>query len=131
MNIDQIAHIDTSDLHLRHPASDELLYTDGGAPLVIKLCSTEADEYKRVERNFTNQTLKSGNKKLTAEKLENRSLELLAAATQGWNLEDKDGPVPFSKEAAKTVYAERPWIKKQVTEHLYEDANFLQGALIA
>ena len=131
MNIDEIAQIDSSFLHLRHPATDELLYTTSNKPMGIELCSTEAEDYKRVERKFTNQTLKSGNKKLTAEKLENRSLELLAAASLSWNLEGKDGPIKFSKEAAMTVYVERPWIKKQVTEHLYEDANFLQGALIA
>jgi hypothetical protein len=131
MNIDDIAHIDTSFLHLRHPATDELLFTGAGKPMGIELCSTEAEDYKRVERKFTNQTLKSGNKKLTAEKLENRSLELLAAASLSWSLEGKDGPIKFSKEAAMTVYAERPWIKKQVTEHLYEESNFLGSALAA
>ena len=132
MNIDDIAQIDESFLHLRHPVTDELLYTSDKKPLGIHLSSTESEDYKRVERKFTNQSLKAGStKKLTAEKLESRSIELLSAATTGWTLEGKDGPIKFSKDAAVTVYAERPWIKKQVTEHLYDDANFLQGVLAA
>lgn len=52
--------------------------------------------------------------------------EILAALTQGWsdNLEDDDGPIPFTRERAARLYIEQDWIANQVLAFVKDLGNF-------
>lgn len=133
MNIDDIELLDTSTLHLRHPVSDAPLYTSDGQPMTIELSGENAKEYKATTRRWQNETLRRPNRKLTAEQLEERGLELLVVSTRNWNLEGRDGPIPFSPRVAHEIYSDpsKSWIRKQVEAHVYDDANFMGELLTA
>ncbi len=118
----------TSDLHLRHPATDALLFNDDGSPMVITLAGEHSEDYKAVTRRWQNEMLRRPSRKLTSEQIEERALDLLVAVTRGWQIQWEDGALlPFSAPAARTLYAdtEHAWIKLQVEAHVHEVANFL------
>jgi hypothetical protein len=131
MNIDAIEINDYSEMPLRHPTTDEPLVMDSGEPMVILLAGEDSPEYKAVMRRWQNEAIRKAGRKLSAEQIETRSFELLAAVTKGWRIEGADGPIEFSPQAAKELYAQKAWIKRQVQDWVYEPANFLQGQLTA
>jgi len=116
-----------SALHLRHPATDKLLYNDDKTPMVIQLVGEHSEEYKAVTRRWQNEVLRKPNRKLTAEQVDERGIDLLVACTKGWKIQWDQDLLPFSAEAARDLYSDREhaWIKNQVEAHLYEASNFL------
>lgn len=118
----------TSDLQLRHPVSDALLFNDDGSPMVITLAGEHSEDYKAVTRRWQNDMLRRPNRKLTSEQIEERALDLLVAVTKGWQIQWEDGHLlPFSAQAARNLYAdtEHAWIKLQVEGHVHDMSNFL------
>jgi len=127
MSIKNITLGHLSTLHLRHPGTDALLYNDDKTPMTITLVGEHSDEYKSVTRRWQNEVLRKPNRKLTAEQVEERGIDLLVACTKGWKIQWDEGLLPFSPEAARELYADREhaWIKNQVEAHIYEASNFL------
>ena len=124
----------TSDLHLRHPVSDAPLFNDDGTPMIITLAGEHSEDYKAVTRRWQNDMLRRPNRKLNADQVEERSLDLLVAVTKGWAIQWEEGQMlPFSPQAARELYADREhaWIKQQVEQHVYEASNFLGESLRA
>lgn len=131
-SIDTINYLDAVDMPLTHPVTFEPLEMADGTPMSIRLTGEHSGAYKRLQRAFQNETLKShGKKPLTAEQLEERGLQLLAACTLGWNLQGEDGPLPFSQANAVALYRDKPWIRDAVNEFVFNKANFLGESLAA
>lgn len=127
MGLKNIALGTTAELHLIHPGSGKALYNDDGTPMTITLAGEHSDEYRAVTRRWQNETLRRPNRQLTADQLEERGLDLLAAVTKEWHITLDEGLTPFSTLAARDLYADRQlaWIKRQVEAFVYEASNFL------
>lgn len=126
MNIDDIVFSDATDLHLRHPVSDEPLYTADGSPMTIRVGSRDTQAYKDVMTRWQNDRLRRGDRKLTAEMVRANVLDQLAAITLGWNLEGKDGPIPCTPDTARRLYQDKTWIRDQV-ENCFSDLGRFLG----
>ena len=133
MSLKNITLGHTASLHLRHPGTDALLYCDDKSPMTIDLVGEHSEEYKATTRRWQNETLRRPGRKLSAEQIEERSLDLLVAVTKGWHLQWDDGMLPFSPQQARDIYGDREygWIKSQVEAYVFEQANFLGESWLA
>ena len=128
MNIDDIVFNDSTDLHLRHPVSDEPLYTADGSPMVIRVGSRDTQAYKDVMTRWQNERLRRPDRKLTAEMVRANVLDQLVAITLGWNLEGKDGPIPHTPNTARSIYQQKLWIRDQVEACFGDQGRYLGEA---
>jgi hypothetical protein len=117
---------DTVDIILKHPNTDEDLKNDDKTPMVITMYAPHSKQYKAAMHEQTNKQLKKskGGKKIdvTAEELEDSSLDVLVKATKEWNITYKGKVPPLTK--AKEVYQEVFWIKNQIEEALSDFLDF-------
>lgn len=128
----------TISVDIKHPAT--------GAPigLTIECVSLEDDRVKQVERAIKNRALRGGRNTVTAEKIEDNTVEILSAAVVGWKWEKPVLSPAKGKKAA--VYGEQPdlegdpnpgfnkinvgkvlaasWIAKQIDQALGDEAAF-------
>ena len=125
MNIDSIVFIDSYQMPLRHPTTDEPMVTEDGEPMWIEVLSDDAPEFKRLQAQYRNDALRNPQKKMTAEKEEARMTELLVAATVNWCIADTGGLMEFNKNTVRDVYQNRAWIRNQVVVAVFDDANFM------
>jgi len=113
------------DVELKHP--------DSGDPIgaVIRVYGADSDAYKDKQLTQQRERLEKLARKgrvqpPTPEQLEQQSIELLAAATDGWQgLEIGGKPVEFNRAAAVQLYGDYPWIREQVDAAIHDRANFL------
>lgn len=134
MNIDDIKYTQTFDMQLRHPATDELLVTSTGAPMIVTLSLPDmTPEYKALQSQYRNEKLRNPNKRDSAEKENARMIDLVVACTKGWNIEVTNGVLPFNANNARTLYKDdsKSWVFKQVVSALFDDANFLPATMAA
>jgi len=131
----------TITVDIKHPA------TGASIGLQIECVSLEDDRVKAVERAIKNRALRSGRNTVTAEKIEDNTVELLTAAVVGWKWEKPLlSPAKGKKEA---VYGEQPdldgdpnpplskinvgkllavgWVAKQVDTALGDEAGFFSS----
>ena len=117
---------DTVDIILKHPNTDEDLKNDDKTPMVITMYAPHSKQYKAAMHEQTNKQLKKskGGKKvdITAEELEDSSLDVLVKASKEWNITYKGKVPPLTK--AKEVYQEVFWIKNQIEEALSDFLDF-------
>ena len=118
---------DTVEVKLLHPNTQEVLKNDDKTPMVITMYAPHSKAYKSAMHEQTNKQIKKsrGGKKdfdITAEEIEQSSLDVLAKATKEWNITYK-GEVPDVKKA-KEVYEEVFWIKDQIEEALKTSLDF-------
>jgi hypothetical protein len=117
---------DTVDIILKHPNTDEDLKNDDKTPMIITMYAPHSKQYKAAMHEQTNKQLKKskGGKKIdvTAEELEDSSLDVLVKATKEWNITYKGKVPPLTK--AKEVYQEVFWIKNQIEEALSDFLDF-------
>jgi len=117
---------DTVEIILKHPNTDEDLKNDDKTPMVITMYAPHSKQYKAAMHEQTNKQLKKskGGKKIdvTAEELEDSSLDVLVKATKEWNITYKGKVPPLTK--AKEVYQEVFWIKNQIEEALSDFLDF-------
>lgn len=112
----------TITVDITHPAT--------GAPigLQVECVSLEADQVKAVERAIKNRALRGGRNTVTAEKIEDNTVELLSAAIVGWKwtdgltLGDLKNP-PLNKANVAKLLAVG-WIAKQIDTALGDEAAF-------
>ena len=118
-----------AEMVLRHPNTDEILYTDD-KPIVFELLGADSTEYRRRLRMAGNKNISKGRKGQTVEKLEAETVDLLAACTVNWTGVVLDGEtLEFSFQAAKQLYGDERfrWIYDQVDEFIGERSNFLSN----
>ncbi len=127
MSIDSVIFTETYSRGLTHPATGETLRTKAGAPLAIVVTSSESQPFRDLQAKYRNESIRNPNKKITAEMERRRMDELLAACTVSWNLEDDSGPIKFTRDAAMSIYGNPryAWIRRQVADALFDEANFL------
>lgn len=106
---------------LKHPGT--------GAPLGVSVecVSLESDQVKAVERQLKNSALRSGRNGMTAEKLDENTSAILAAAIVGWTWTDAtlDGDANPSLTAEnKRKLLSVPSVAKQIDAALGDEAAF-------
>ena len=119
---------DTVDVNIVHPTTLEPLLNDNSDPMVITMYAPHSKEYKAAVHEQTNKRLKQAQSKkkvdLTAEDIEDATLDLFAKTTKSWNI-TYDGEEPnFSVSKAKEIYSEVFWIKDQIDEAVSNSLNF-------
>ena len=118
---------DLVDVTLLHPNTEEVLKNNDKSPMTITLYAPHSKIYKAAMHEQTNKQIKKsrGGKKeidITAEDIEQSSLDVLAKVTKEWNVTYK-GEVPKVSKA-KEIYEEVFWIKDQIEEALKTSLDF-------
>lgn len=109
-------------IDIKHPAT--------GSPigLQIECVSLEDDRVKAVERAIKNRALRGGRNTVTAEKIDDNTVELLTAAIVGWKwdgdltLGDLKNPQMSKINVGKLLAVS--WIAKQIDTALGDEAAF-------
>jgi hypothetical protein len=131
---------DLADLDLVSAANEgvevELVHPTNGEGLGIKVrvVGRDSDEFRRLSaaqaRRRVQRMSKGGfrNKTQDVEELEAEGIELLAACTKGWTgmVMNKE-VVPFSRDAAITIYTKYPWIREQVDTAIGDRSLFIKA----
>jgi len=124
---------DTVDVTIVHPTSFDVLTNDDDTPMVITVYAPHSKEYKAAMHEQTNKRLKQAqNKKkveITAEDLEDATLDLLAKTTKGWKITYGGSKPKFSIAKAKEIYAEVFWIRDQIEEAVANSLDFTKAWL--
>lgn len=128
-NLNDLSMKDTTELQLRHPVTDELLYADEAKkkPVVIVLFGTGSKQYRNAITAMQNRALKRGKKQASAEVMREESIELLVACSdRAINLEYNEAPVD-NDAAFRSLYSDPAfgWLKDQVDSGLGDASNFL------
>lgn len=113
-------------LSLKDPysATGELLRDDDGSTVDIYLYGVNSDQSRNAVKDRERRYGKS--EELSDDEAAEIGAEYLAAITAGWseNLENDDGPIPFSHANAKKLYKEQDWIANQVSRFAMDLSNY-------
>ena len=128
-NIKTLAVKDSATLHLQNPSTGELLYADEAKkqPVEIELYSRSSKAYRTAVNAMQNRALKRGNKKATAEVLQEEGIELLVACSIKANNFTSDGDAIDNPAAFRELYSDASleWIKDQVDSFLGDISSFI------
>jgi hypothetical protein len=118
-------------VEVKHPVNGEPLTNKDGSNMVIVLHAPHSKVYKEAMYEQTNKRLnaaqKSGDMSLTAQDLEQASLELLSKATKSWDITYDDKQPKLTVAKAKAIYEELFWLKPQLEEALNSSQAFMNG----
>lgn len=128
-SLDSLALKATTELQLRHPVTEELLWADKEQtkPVAIALYGPSSKQYRNAITAMQNRQLRRGKQKVSAETLREESVKLLVACSDsGVNLTYKDAPLD-NEEAFSALYSDPAyaWVKDQVDAALGDPSNFL------
>ena len=122
---------DTVEVTVKHPVNGEPLTNKDGSDMVIVLYAPHSKVYKEAMYEQTNKRLnaaqKSGDMSLTAQDLEQASLELLSKATKSWDITYDDKQPKLTVAKAKAIYEELFWLKPQLEGALNNSQAFMNG----
>ena len=114
-------------MELLHPVTE----VSFDPPIHITVVGMDSDRYQKIQREATNKRLKKAQHRgrvrlqVTAEELEQESIELLAKCILGWeNIEWEGEPLKFSLDNAKKLVSVQ-WIREQLDAFIGDRANFL------
>jgi len=117
---------------IKHPSSGEPLLNEDKSEMTITIFAPHTKEYKKVIHEQTNKRLKEmqsggGNRKeVTAEEIEEATLEILAKTTKSWSI-TFDGKMPkLTLDKAKAIYEEVFWIKAQIEGAVEDSLDFMK-----
>lgn len=116
---------------IKHPADGRPLLNEDKSEMTITVYAPHSKEYKKVIHEMTNKRLKKmqqkGNKDITAEEIEEATLETLVKTTKEWSI-TYDGEVPkLTVAKAKEVYDKVFWIKVQIEEAIESSLDFMKA----
>lgn len=116
---------------IKHPATGEVLKNEDKSDMTITIYAPHSKEYKKVIHEMTNKRLKKmqakGKNEITAEELEEATLETLSKTTKEWNI-TYGGEVPkLSVAKAKEIYDSVFWIKAQIEEAIESSLDFMRA----
>ncbi|WP_426751711.1 hypothetical protein [Myxococcus sp. Y35] len=124
LDLGSLQRSDTTTVEIVHPATGDAT----GMKVVVH--GVDSPTYREADRALRNRRLHklqhSGRaSKVTAEDTEADGLELLVRCTASWEGFKENGePLPFSKENARRVYQEHPWLRRQVDAAVTDAASF-------
>lgn len=128
-DINTLAAKDSVELQLRHPVSDEALFS-GDKPVQAVLWGTSSKVYRTAINAMQNRALKRGKKQASPEVMREEGVELLVACTQRFDqLSGPDGQALDNEDAIRALYKDDrfAWVKTQVDEALADVANFIKA----
>lgn len=116
---------------IKHPATGDVLKNEDNTDMTVTVYAPHSKEYKKVIHEMTNKRLEKmqakGNNKITAEEIEEATLETLAKTTKEWNI-TYGGEVPkLSVAKAKEIYDSVFWIKAQIEEAIESSLDFMKA----
>lgn len=118
-------------IEIKHPATNAVLQNDDNTPMTITVFAPHSKEYKKVLHEQTNKRLKQMQSKkqqdITAEDLEEASLEALAKTTKDWNITYGGEQPKLTVDKAKQVYDEVFWIKAQIEAAVADSLDFMKA----
>lgn len=121
---------DTVEVTLLHPRTLEVITNDDKTPMTITLYAPHSKQYKATIHNQTNKRLKQAQSKrgfdMTAEDLEEATLELLAKVTKEWNITFGGENPKLTVSKAKEIYSDVFWIKDQIEGGLSNSLDFMK-----
>ena len=99
--------------------------------MTITIYAPHSKEYKKVLHEQTNKRLKKmqskGNKDITAEEIEEATLEALAKTTKEWNI-TYGGELPkLTLAKAREVYEDVFWIRSQIEGAIEDSLDFMKA----
>jgi len=114
-----------------HPVNGDPLTNEDGSNMVIVLHAPHSKPYKEAMYEQTNKRLKvaqsASGMDLTAQDLEEASLELLSKSTKSWDI-TYDGKKPkLTADKAKAIYDELFWLKPQLEEAINNAEVFMKA----
>jgi hypothetical protein len=129
-NLNALAIPETTELHLVHPVTQELLYADAAQekPVAVVLYGQSSKKYRAAVSAMQNRQLKRGKKQVTAEQMQEEGVELLVACSdKAINLE-LDGKAIDTPESFRKLYSDPAfsWLREQVDGALADVTNFLK-----
>ena len=117
---------------IKHPNTGEPLKNDNESEMTITIYAPHSKEYKKVLHEQTNKRLKKmqskeGDKDITAEEIEEATLEALAKTTKEWNI-TYGGEMPkLTVAKAKEVYETVFWIRSQIEGAIEDSLDFMKA----
>ena len=122
---------DTTEVVLKNPVDGEVLTNKDNTPMTVTMYLPHSKAYKEVRHAQTNRRIqasqKKGSKTITAEEIEQETLDLLVKTTAGWNLTYKEKQPKFSEDVAKEIYSVAPFIAEQLFEGVAEAEVFTKS----
>lgn len=127
-DLNLLAATETAVVEICHPVSK--------APIgiTITVASTDSDVYRKAslaQQNKRIKTMARGRRSLaamTAEEMEEESLDMLANMTMGWEgVLVGTEPLTFTKDAARELYRKHTFIREQVDEAMADRSLFLKS----
>lgn len=125
MDLNQLFTLDLSDkgvdMEILHPSTGAVITSDDGKPWVITVAGTDSDLF----RNGRNAI----QRRRGADNSGDGAAELFANVVVGWkNLVLNKEPLKYSKDAAKKLLTDFPWLRDQVAAFASDRGNFLPKA---
>ncbi|WNZ59904.1 hypothetical protein QEG98_28280 [Myxococcus sp. MxC21-1] len=127
-DIGSLQRSDTTTVEILHPVSGDAT----GMKVVVH--GVDSPTYREADRALRNRRLHklqhSGRaSKLTAEDTDKDGLELLVRCTAAWEGFRENGePLPCTKDNARRVYEEHPWLRRQVDAAVTDAASFFASS---
>lgn len=129
-DISTLAVSETTDIHLRDPGTDVLLY-NAGKPVSVTVYGPGSKSFAKARGQAENQTMdrikrKGKTDQTPEERLENTA-SFLSACTVSLNNFDYKGVT--DAQAIKAMYSDRSigWINEQVDKEMGDWANFMKA----
>jgi hypothetical protein len=138
LNLDTRAASDNgAAMEVKHPVTGDVVRQDPpegapegtlGAPVTITLAGQDSSTYKKARNaQVTKRLAKRNPGKITGEEAEAEALELLVAATLGWDgiSLGSNEPLAFTPGNVRRLYETLPAIREQAAAFVDDRANFL------
>jgi len=121
-----------TDMQILHPATGEPLWEErtdeetgkvSSIPVTLQLVGQDSDIYKKISNRITNKRVKMKAGRLTAERMDSDTAEIIEGCTVGWSSNlVLSGAAPAN---AKEIYQGRKWLRDQAEQHIHDRANYL------
>lgn len=114
------SHDEGAEVQLRDPVKPKELLD-----VWIKVCGVDSKAYRAAHRKMKRNIIEAVREK---KELADDEFELIVECSIDWRGIESDGkPVPFSKEAVRTLYENSPAIAQQVDSFILDRRNFIKG----
>ncbi len=103
-------------VHLRDEMNEKQYQDEAQTkPVTMQVVGTYSSRYRRLLDAQRDRGLKRRSSTVDGDELEQRTLELIAGCTLGWDGLTVNGqPLPFSKPNAIAILRAMPWIREQI-----------------